>query len=86
MIWDSIVEISVLVQKFPSFLLVQRNKSLLYYHDFTTFFVKMCKRREHGGFSQSCNYYIDQHLTWQCHVEYVLCRVRGKLYFKATCQ
>ena len=24
--------------------------------------------------------YIDQHLTWKCHVEYVLCRVRGKLY------
>jgi len=23
--------------------------------------------------------YIDQNLTWKCHVEYVLCRVRGKL-------
>jgi len=24
--------------------------------------------------------YIDQHLIWKCHVEYVLRRVRGKLY------
>ena len=25
-------------------------------------------------------YYIDQHLTWKYHVEYVLQRVHGKLY------
>ena len=53
MIWNSIVEISVSVQTFPSFTLVQRNKNLLYYCGFIAFFVKMCKRREHGGFSQS---------------------------------
>jgi len=33
--------------------------------------------------------YIDQHLTWKYHVEYVLRRIRGKLYsinpaFKTT--
>ena len=40
MIIGSILGILVLVQEFPSFILV---KNLWYYHDFTADFVKKCK-------------------------------------------
>ena len=58
MILGSDVEISVWVQKFPSFIVIQRNQNLLYYHDFIAVFMNMCERREHGGFSQSQSHLV----------------------------
>ena len=59
MILGSIAEISLSVQKFSSFILAQKIKNLLYYYNFTVVFVKMCKRRKRGGFSQSQSHIIN---------------------------
>ena len=60
-IWCSIVEILVSVQNFPALFWHIEIKNLLYYHDFTAVFVKMCKRRTNmEGFCRAGHIYFDQ--------------------------
>ena len=47
------MEILSSVQKFFSFILVKEIKNWSNYHDLMDVFIKMCKMREHGGFSKS---------------------------------